>query len=222
MMGLLTIVFLAALVGIAKPYPKGVSRKRFASIAAGAFVGMMIFVPKTDTSTTAAALTQPDPTTTAPAVDADSKIADAAPAKPESKWSYTENKDEMRGTTSRYAAIPSENEIDLDFPYGEQRGEITARQNPEQGLNVMFSVGKGQILCNSFTDTTLSVKFDNGPVQRMSCTGSSDGSSETAFFTNEGRILSGLKTAKRTIVEAEFFQRGRQQFIFETVGLKWK
>ena len=77
-------------------------------------------------------------------------------------------------------------------------------------------------LCNSFGDSRVSVKFDNGPVQSMGCTDSSDGSNNVAFFTNQTRMLAGLKKAKRTVVEAEFFQMGRQQFVFETAGLEWK
>jgi hypothetical protein len=66
------------------------------------------------------------------------------------------------------------------------------------------------------------MKFDNGPIQKFRCTGSSDGSSETAFIEDEGRALAALKRAKRTIVEAEFYQQGRQQFVFQTAGLNWK
>jgi hypothetical protein len=56
----------------------------------------------------------------------------------------------------------------------------------------------------------------------MSCTGARDGSSETAFIVNEGKMLAGLRKAKKTMVEAEFFQKGGQQFTFNTEGLVWK
>lgn len=50
-----------------------------------------------------------------------------------------------------------------------------------------------------------------------------DGSNDTVFLSGgTSRALAGLKKAKRAIVEAEFFQRGRQQFVFETAGLNWK
>lgn len=217
MMGLLSIVFLAALVGIIKPYIGTLGRKHFAGIAAAALVGMMIVVPKTDSpDASQAALSLADDKGTA------GKLGNAAATEAAGKWMYQTQKDEMRGTTSRYADLGSENEVDLDFPYGVQRGRLTVRQNPEQGLDVMFSVESGQILCNSFSDSRISVKFDDGPIQSMGCTDSSDGSNDVAFFTNEGRMLSGLKKAKRTVIEAKFFQKGRQQFVFETAGLEWK
>lgn len=128
----------------------------------------------------------------------------------------------MRGTTTKLASVQSENSVDLDFPYGAVHGQIWIRKRPEDGLNVAFEVDKGQVLCHSFSGGYVSVKFENGPIQKFSCTGSSDGSSETAFLLNEERALSALKRAKRTIVEAEFFQKGRQQFVFDTAGLEWK
>ena len=127
----------------------------------------------------------------------------------------------MRGTTTRYAQLVSENTVDLDFPYGTVNGQILVRRRPKDGLNVMFTVDKGQILCHSFGDDHISVKFDDGPVKRYSCTGTSDGSSETSFIENASGFLSNLKKAKRTIIEAEFFQKGNQQFTFETAGLNW-
>ena len=139
-----------------------------------------------------------------------------------SKWDYSESKDEMRGTTTKLASISSENVVDLEFPYGEVHGQLWIRRRPEDGLNIAFEVDKGQVLCHTFSDGYVSMKFDDGPVQRFRCTGSSDGSSETAFILDESRALAALKRAKRTIVEAEFFQQGRQQFIFETAGLEWK
>lgn len=215
MMGLLTLVFLAAVIGIVKPYIGQLKRKHFGGIAAAAFVGMMIAVP------------QPTGKDVAENDRGDTAAVAAKDASPDgdavrSKWSYNAQKDEMRGTESRYAELTSENEIDLDFPYGRQGGRLTVRQNPENGLDVMLSVESGQILCNSFGNSRVSVKFDNGPVQSMGCTDSSDGSNNVAFFTNQTRMLAGLKKAKRTVVEAEFFQMGRQQFVFETAGLEWK
>jgi hypothetical protein len=224
MMGLLTLVFLAAVVGVIKPYISKLTRKHFGVIAAVSFVGMMIVVPGQDTTKSANATSEakssdPTPVANAAGADANARLAET---KAESKWSYQEDKDEMRGSTTKYARIQSNNEVDLKFPYGETPGTITVRRNAESGLNIMFSVDDGQILCHNFTQSFISVKFDDGPVQKMSCTGTSDGSSETAFFTNEGRVLAGLKKAKRTIVEAEFYQQGRQQFIFDTAGLEWR
>jgi hypothetical protein len=88
-------------------------------------------------------------------------------------------------------------------------------------LDAAFEVEKGQILCNSFSESVVSIKFDDGPVQKFRCTDASDGSNNVAFLLPAGRFLSEVKKSKRTIVEAEFFQQGRQQFTFDTAGLAW-
>jgi hypothetical protein len=86
----------------------------------------------------------------------------------------------------------------------------------------MFLVDEGQILCHSFSDGHVSVKFDDQPIKRYGCDGASDGSSDIAFLSNETGFLANLKKAKKVIIEAEFYQQGRQQFVFDTAGLKWE
>jgi hypothetical protein len=208
------LVFLAAVVGIFKPYIHGARRSHFAIAAVVSFFLVGIFAPSSPTGVKPAAETEPDAQENFPTA--------ATEAEPVSKWDYSESKDEMRGTTAKLASLRSENVVDLDFPYGEVHGRLWIRRRPEDGLNIAFEVEKGQVLCHSFTDDYISMKFDDGPIQKFRCTGSSDGSTETAFIIDEPRALAALKRAKRTIVEAEFFQKGRQQFVFETAGLKWE
>lgn len=221
MVGLLAILFLAALAGLIKPYIPGWRRLHFGVAAIGAFVLVGVFAPKTDKQAKDAATTAtPTPIPSSGASDASGTVSE--PSAVPSKWAYSEDKDSMRGTTTRYGSIDSENQVDLQFPYGTVRGTLTIRQRAEDGLQVLFSVEKGQVLCNSFTNTTVSMKFDDGPIQSFRCTGAADGSTETAFLQSPQRVLAALKKAKRAIVEAQFFQQGRQQFTFETAGLTWK
>lgn len=214
------LLFLAAAVGIFKPYINGAKRAHFAIAAVVSFFLVGVFAPKNAPSDSAAA----GSTSSAQVTDeaGNSESLQASNPEPVSKWVYSNSQDQMRGTSSQLASVRSENEVDLDFPYGEVRGQIWIRKRPEDGLNIAFEVDKGQVLCHSFSGGYVSLKFDDGPIQKFSCTGSSDGSSETAFLEGEQRALAALKKAKRTIVEAEFYQQGRQQFVFETAGLKWK
>ena len=206
-------LFLAAVVGIFKPY-KGLKRSHFAIAAVICFVLIGVFAPtpvpnEKKASVAATGGSKDDATQSVAVTD-------------ESKWDYSQSKDEMRGTTARFASVDSDNVVDLQFPYGETHGQLWIRQRPEDGLNVAFEVEKGQVLCHSYSDDYISMKFDDGPIQKFRCTGSSDGSTETAFITDERRALAALKHSKRTVVEAEFFQQGRQQFVFDTAGLKWE
>ncbi|MBX3595638.1 hypothetical protein [Sphingomonas sp.] len=227
MTAIFVILFLAAVAGIIKPYIKGSKRWHFGLAAFVAFVGVGATAPKVEPAKTAAAPkgdAADDGNKAAQGGDTPAQAKQKPPQAEESpsKWQYSEDKDEMRGDVARFASIKSENEIDLSFPYGEVYGAITVRHRKQDGLNVMFSVDKGQILCHNFTASYISVKFDDRPIQKFSCTGTSDGSSETAFITNAQRFLGQLRGARKTIIEAEFYQQGRQQFIFETAGLNWK
>ena len=220
MVTIFAIAFLAAIVGIFKPYITGLKRSHFAIAAVVSFILVGVTAPKNDTAKTPAVASTAVP----PPSGADHKAVietEASPTEPASKWQYSQDKDEMRGTITRYASLQSENEVDLDFPYGEVHGQIWVRKRPEDGLQVMFSVDKGQILCHTYGNSTVSAKFDDKPIQKFGCTDSSDGSNDTAFLSSPSRALAELKKAKRLVIEAEFFQKGRQQFVFDTRALKW-
>jgi hypothetical protein len=216
---LFVLVFLAAIVGLFKPYIKGATRTHFGVAAVVSFFLIGIFAGKeaVDTGADNGAVA----VKSGPSGEAASS-PEAKPAEPTSKWEYSEDKDEMRGTSAKFAELQSENEVDLDFPYGVVHGRLWIRRRAEDGLNVAFEVEKGQVLCHGFRDSYVSIKFDDGPIKRYRCTGSSDGSSETAFLNGESGLVSELKRSKRAIVEAEFYQKGNQQFTFKTAGLIWK
>lgn len=138
------------------------------------------------------------------------------------KWVYSGDYDRMRGTTDRYANLSSENSVNLGFPYGEVYGRLQVRKRSTDGLNIMFSIDKGQILCRSYTESYLSIKFDNGPIQRFSCTGAADGTSEVSFIISARKFLNSLIKSNQIIVEVPLYQNGSRQFTFETKGLDWK
>ena len=106
----------------------------------------------------------PQQVATKPAEDSAPNASSAVPpADVSTNWTYQTSDDAMRGTTTKYAATEALNEIHLDFPYGDQTPELMLRKRPQDGLNVMLRTD-AQVLCNSFTDSYVSVKFDNGPI----------------------------------------------------------
>ena len=216
---LLVILFLAAAVGLFRPYGfiSGSKRWHYGLAAFALFIAIGVTAPKTETND----LEYPQ----SAAVSDDSRTSeetDSEPTQTASKWTYNVQRDEMRNSETRTATVRSENTVPFDFPYGEQPADLTIRRDPESGLDVIFSLPSGQILCSSFGRSFLSVKFDDGPIRRFNCTDASDGSSEVAFFTDPRTFLSALKSADRTIIEAEFYHRGRQQYTFDTKDLDWE
>lgn len=232
---LFSLLFFVALAGVIKPYIAGAKRWHFGLAALACLMIVGAFAPqKSEVSGAkkAASAAQGDGDAAGNAAQQPSagdgdggkaEEADGAQASaPDSPWHYSESKDEMRGTVSRFASVESENEVDLGFPYGTVHGHVLVRHRPQDGLNIMFQVDQGQILCNSLSDGMISVKFDKGPVQKFRCSEASDGSSETAFIDSASAFLRKLRGSSRLIVEAEFFQKGRQQFVFDIRGLQWK
>lgn len=219
MAGLFAIVFFAAIVGVFKPYIKDAKRWQFGLGALVAFILIGVFAePASKTS-----IASEEPTEkVANSVDDAATGAAAAIKEPESEWNYSTEKDEMRGTTSRFAQLDAANMINLDFPYGEQRGRVVVRQSAQFGFDILVGVPSGQIMCNSFSDSYVNVKFDDGAIQRYGCTDASDGTSNMIFIQGSKGFLSKLKKSKKAVVEAEFFQNGMQQMTFNTANLKWE
>ena len=135
-------------------------------------------------------------------------------------WEYRNKTDQMRGTTTRFAESTSTNKVNFGAPYaGGSYLEMTLRERSKDGLNILFTISKGQFQCSS--GCKFFAKFDEGKIYEIAATGSSSGSVDTIFVQDEPPFLEALRNSKRLIVEMEFFQEGSSQFVFNTAGLKW-
>ncbi|WP_404479333.1 hypothetical protein [Novosphingobium sp. BL-52-GroH] len=223
---LFTLIFIAAVVGIFKPYINGWKRWHFGIAAFVAFIligiaGMQSTGEKLKKTFEAQEATKTGSGKTSSGESTSAAAETTVPAEPESAWSYSEDKDEMRGGTTYYASLRASNTLSLGFPYGDQDGKVLVRQSPQFGFDILVGVDSGQVLCNSFSDSYVNVKFDDGPIRRYSCTDASDGTNNMVFIQGAKGFLSNLKKSKKMVVEAEFYQNGMQQMIFDTAGLKW-
>ena len=223
MSGLFGILFLAALVGVFKPYINGVKRWQFGlgAIVSLVLVGAVAPRPDSASNKTIAPIIS-NSASTGDVVDAGKAIVPPPSPEPPSNWTYSTEKDEMRGTESNFAQVEAHDTINLDFPYGEQRGRILVRKSAKFGFDVLVGVPSGQVMCNSFSNSHISVKFDSSPIRKYGCTDASDGSSSMVFIEGAKGFLANLKKSKRVVIEAEFFQNGLQQMTFETANLKWE
>lgn len=139
------------------------------------------------------------------------------------KWTYSDSKDEMRGTTTRFASVESDNLLDFAFPYnGGATGSLTLRERPQDGLNILLAVSKGQFQCHALEGGNVTVKFDDGPLEGFPCYEPSDATPGLLFIGNERRFLHRLRVSRKITVEAQFFEEGPRQLTFETRGLVWR
>ena len=136
------------------------------------------------------------------------------------RWSYSVSTDRMTDKTIRTAAIESENTVSFEFPYqGPQRGTLTLREHPTYGKDVIFTVDRGQILCNSFSDDCwVRVRFDDARAERWNAAGADSNSSEIIFIHNYASFLRRLRQARLVLIEVRFFQESPRTFGFEVGG----
>lgn len=137
-------------------------------------------------------------------------------------WEYDSKTDEMRGESSYFAATTSQNLVELDFPYqGGTDLKIMLRKDAEHGNDVIFLVNKGQLYC-TYRDCHISIKFDDGAVEKIETVEAAAGSSELLFLANNpSGFVNRLKSADTVMVEVQFYNHGKEQFKFDVSGLEW-
>jgi len=139
----------------------------------------------------------------------------------EPNWRYDTENDEMRGATNRFATAQSTNVVDMGFPYETVQMSIILRDHAQHGRDIMLTVNEGQFVCR-YNGCSISAKFDDGEIQTFSANQADAGSNDVLFIQNQTRFLTALRSAERVTVEAQFYDRGGEQFTFNVAGLEWE
>lgn len=118
-----------------------------------------------------------------------------------------------------HAIVQSTNTVSFDFPYsGAQHGLLNLRTHPRHGKDVILQIERGQILCRSYEDCTILVRFDDKEAQRYSAVGAADNSTETIFIRNYSRFVGAMMKAKTVRIAIPVFRRGEPTFEFNVEG----
>lgn len=142
---------------------------------------------------------------------------------PATGWSYTSTENAMGDGKTAEACVTSENEVRLDWPYGNTKADLCLRNSKAFGRDAYVALhGDGQILCRSYESCTLRIRYGDGPAQSVSGIGASDNSTNIVFIQNRSALERNLKDADKTAIEVEFYQAGRQAIVFPTKGFDWK
>lgn len=139
-------------------------------------------------------------------------------------WEYGSEPDKLTGKATAYAALQSDDQLALDFPYrGRNYGQITVRQSPRHGLDVYFQIEKGQLICGYGEDAcSVVVVVDGKKPQRFAMTKPSDGTSNTLFFSNAKRFIDAARQAKEIRIAATVYHAGEPTLTFSTpTPLAW-
>jgi len=147
----------------------------------------------------------------------------STPAEPVyvSPWSYYQSRDEMNDGKIYTASVSSTNTVEFDFPYRDpQRGRLTLRRHPTHGKDLIFRIERGQILCPSYDDCSVTVRFDDAPAQTVGAVGPSDNSSEAIFLRTYESLVPRLIRSKRFRLTVEVHQEGNVFFDFDVSGFE--
>jgi hypothetical protein len=92
---------------------------------------------------------------------------------------------------------------------------------PRYGKDVIFSVNKGQILCDVIDGCSITVKFDDKKAIRVHAVEPNDHSSDSLFLMGYDKLYKEMKASKKMWVEITFFQNGTRGFEYNIDGLKF-
>jgi len=136
-----------------------------------------------------------------------------------SQWLYFHSGDAMSRGTIHQAQITSSNTVNFSPPYsGMQHATLILRTHPRYGKDIIFTIEKGQILCQSYENCTVLVRFDDGPSTEYSAIGAADNSTTTIFIHNYNRFVGKLLKAKMVRISANIYQQGTPVFEFDVGG----
>jgi hypothetical protein len=135
-------------------------------------------------------------------------------------WFYNSSIDTISNKPIWTASIESVNYLNLNFPYsGPQKATLEVRHHPQYGKDVIFRIERGQILCHTYENCSVVVRFDNEPIEEYSALPSKDNSSNLLFIKNYSEFVQKALKAQKVFIEVPFFQNGNQTFEFDIAGL---
>lgn len=139
------------------------------------------------------------------------------------KWMYLKVSDSMSSRKGVSARIRSDNAVNFSFPYqSAQQATLELREHPRHGRDVIFRIEKGQLMCHSYSDCNLLIRFDEGRAEQWKGNESADHDTTTIFIGNYPRFLQKLKTAKKVRIHVGVFQQGSPTFEFSVSGFDEK
>lgn len=137
-------------------------------------------------------------------------------------WIYQADTDKMTSKLSYFASINSTNKLQFAAPYdGGSTASVTIRNKANEN-EVILTIDKGQFICDVSDGCPVKVRFDSDPAITFQATEPQDGSSTVLFIHPETKFINHLKTAKKMIVEAQFYEEGMQDMEFTVNGFKWE
>lgn len=183
-------------------------------------VGFVVWVSSLYNASDDQGLTNPEPVSYAKTVKpVKAEDPPIEVKEPGAQWSYDKQEDSMTGQVNRSASVSSSNQLSLTWPYaGLQRGVLTFRNHPRFGKDAIVQIEQGQILCRSYEDCLVLVRFDDAEPMSFRAIGPADGGTTMFFFRDYGGFTSRALKSSRLRVSFDVYKNGAQMLEFDVSG----
>jgi hypothetical protein len=138
-----------------------------------------------------------------------------------SKWTYEEHRDEMRGTSFMVAELKSDNMVEFPHPYGGgSYGVFGIRHHSDCREESYFKITKGQLIPHVPHLYLFHGKFDDGRIERWF--GKAAPTRHDMIFLDQSlQFIREAKRSKKFSCEVKFYGVGGVQMVFSTGGLSF-
>ena len=134
-------------------------------------------------------------------------------------WSISESHDRMTDRVQQEACLNSVDKVNLPDPYGARALQLcfwtTGAAAPSHAQ--LHIVGSGQYAA-CLEDCAIRLRLDGGKPQLWSAAEPSDSSTGVYILSRPGDLFRRVSSAKRVMLEASFFEAGRQAVEFHVPG----
>jgi RNA polymerase subunit RPABC4/transcription elongation factor Spt4 len=180
------------------------------------FIGIIVVLAAIGQCSSPSSTSQSSSTASSPRKVEERQTTPPPPPQPGAQWRYQQESDPMTSAVTRYAQVTSTNTVNFQRPYsGAQHATLLLREHPRHGKDVIMSIERGQILCRSYEDCNVLVRFDDQKPVTYSGVGPADNSTESVFIRNYSKFTANLKTAKRVRISTNIYQEGAPVFEFD-------
>lgn len=138
------------------------------------------------------------------------------------EWSHKTSEDKMGRGSDEIVTTVSANSINLEPPYdGEQRAALSFRRMGKGGNELVLSIQKGQIICDS-PECMILLRVDSEEAFRFAMGHPKDGSSNVLIGSLKTEELRKLKAADKITAEITIYQNGDSIVEFDSKNNPFK
>jgi hypothetical protein len=135
------------------------------------------------------------------------------------QWNYWKDTDSMTSKSVLGAAVLSSNTQSFSSPYdGAQHAKLTIRRHPRHGADVILSIERGQLMCQSYRECQVLVRFGENEPRRYSALGPEDNSSVSLFILNVSDFQKRMQGVDKVRIQANVYRQGAPTWEFDVSG----